>query len=78
MVSNCYVDADFSGKWNQEESKETGAVMYITDVVVTCTNCPIIWLIWIQTEIELSTMEVEYIALLLATRDVLSFVINIK
>lgn len=37
--------------------------------VITLANCPIIWASKMQTEIALSTMEAEYIALSMACRD---------
>ena len=42
---------------------EHGLVLSIIDYVITYKNCLVIWVIQIQTEIALSNMEAEYIAL---------------
>ena len=69
-----YVDAEFSGGWNQEEGKDPVSVPSITGYVISYANCPIIWGNWIQTEIALSTTEIECIALYQEIRYILSFV----
>ena len=74
----CYVDADFAGRWNQEEGKDPVLVLSITEYVIIYSNCPIIWASRIQTKIELKKIEVEYIALYQAMRYVLPFVSLMK
>ena len=46
--------------------------------IIMYANCPIIWAIWLQTEIVLSTTEAEYTPLFKSMRDVLSFVSLMK
>ena len=74
----CYVDADFAGGWNQEEDKDPGLVLSRIGYVIIYANFPIIWVIRIQIEIALITMEAEYISLSQTMRDVLPFVSLIK
>ena len=70
---DCYVDADLSGGWNQEEVRDPSSVLSITGYVIMYANYPIIWASRIQTEIALSTTEAEYIALSKLMRGVLPF-----
>ena len=69
--SECYVDADFAGGWQQADSIDAENVMSQTGMVIMYANCPIYWRSSIQTEITLSTTEAEYIALSSALREVL-------
>ena len=48
-VIESYVDADLICGCNREESKDPVLVLSITGYVITCANCPIIWVIRIQT-----------------------------
>lgn len=66
---NCYPDADFAGLWNHENSDDPHCVRSRTGFVITLANCPVLWASKMQTEIALSTMEAEYIALSTACRD---------
>ena len=66
--------AYFAGGWNQEENKYPGSVLSRTVYVISYTNWPNIWASRIQTEIVLTTTEMEYIALSKAMGDVLTFV----
>ena len=70
----CYVDADFAGRWNQEKGNDSGLVLSRTGYVITYANWPIIWGSRILTKIVLSTTEAEYIALSQDLRDILTFV----
>ena len=74
----CYVDADFSGGWNQEEGKDPGLVLSRTGYIISYANCLIILVRRLQIEIALSTTEVEYIDLSEAMRNVLPFVSLMK
>ena len=67
----CYVDSDFLGGWNEEEGKDPKLVLSRTGYVITYDGCLIIWASRIQTEIALSKMELEYIAISQAMRDAL-------
>jgi hypothetical protein len=64
----CYVDANFSGLWNYESDQDPVWVKSCTGYVMTLGGCPIQWNSKLQTEIALSTMEAEYIALSQAMR----------
>ena len=58
-----FVDASFSGDWNQSWSEESTSVMSRTGYVMMYANFPIIWCSKLQTKITLSTTESEYVAL---------------
>ncbi|KAL3767222.1 hypothetical protein ACHAWU_003313 [Discostella pseudostelligera] len=66
---DCYPDADFAGLWKHEDSNDPHCVRSRTGFVITLAHCPVIWASKMQTEIALSTMEAEYIALSTACRD---------
>ena len=68
---SCYVDADFAGAWDQEDSADPCSVYSRTGYVIMYANCPILWVSKLQTEIALSTTEAEYIALSQAMRDLI-------
>ena len=60
---DCYIDADFSGMWNPEESDDLSSIKSRTGYMIMFATCPTLWVSKLQMEIELSTTEVEYIAL---------------
>ncbi len=66
---DCYPDADFAGLWNHEHPDDPHCVRSRTGYVITLAHCPVIWASKMQTEIALSTMEAEYIALSTSCRD---------
>ena len=72
------MDANFAGKWNQEEGNDTDLVLSIDGYVINYANRKIIQTIGIQSEIALSIMETGYIDLSQAMRGVLPFVSIIK
>jgi hypothetical protein len=57
--------------WNEDTSDEPYSVKSCTGYVILFANCPVIWTSKLQTEITLSTMEAEYIALSQAMRDLI-------
>ena len=59
----CYVDADFAGGWLREVGDNADNIMY--------ANYPVYWHSSLQTEIALSTAEVDYTAFSSALREVL-------
>ena len=71
MELDCYVDADFAGLWNYESDQDPVCVKSRTGYVITLGGCPVTWVSKLQTEIALSTLEAEYIALSTAMRDLL-------
>ena len=68
---NRYVDADFAGLWNVEDRHDPHCVKSSTGFVIFVGSCPVIWNSKLQTEISVSTMESEYIALSTASRHLL-------
>ena len=71
MGIECYVDADFAGGWSITTSNDVDNVMSCTGFVIIYANCPIYWANCLQTEIALSTVEAEYIAMSSALREVI-------
>ena len=66
-----YEDADFARIWHQEHSALRDSVLSRTGYMITYCGCPIHWASKLQSEIALSTTEAEYIALSMATRELL-------
>jgi Reverse transcriptase (RNA-dependent DNA polymerase) len=69
MTLDCYSDADFAGLWNYEDDQDPVCVKSRTGYVLTLAGCPLTWVSKLQTEIALSTLESEYIALSTAIRE---------
>ena len=59
----CYVDANFAGGWSQADAYNANNVLSRTGYILMYTNCPILWVSCLQTEIALSTTKAEYITL---------------
>ena len=68
---DCYVDADFAGLWKVENESDPVCVMSGTGYVLLLGGSSLTWASTLQTEILLSTVEAEYIALSTAMRDLL-------
>jgi hypothetical protein len=68
---NMFVDADFAGLWHQEFSDLRDCALSRTGYIITYCDCPVHWASRLQTEVALSTAESEYIALSMATRELL-------
>jgi hypothetical protein len=68
---DCYVDADFAGLWGYEDDQDPVCVKSRTGFVFTIADCPISWTSKLQTEIALSTLGAEYIALSQAMRELI-------
>ena len=58
-----YVGANFSGGWDSADSSNTDNVLSRTGFLICYSGCPIIWSSKLQTEIAISTVEAEYIAM---------------
>ena len=71
-VLDLYVDADFAGLWTYEDDQDPVCVKSRTGYVITLGECPIHWCSKLQTEIALSTLEAEYIAMAQAMRDLVA------
>ena len=67
----CYIDADYAGLWNAEDEQDPHCVRSRTGFVILVAGCPVLWKSKLQTEIALSTMESEYIALSQSCRGLL-------
>ena len=67
----CYCDAAFSGNWNRESAQVDPSTSKSRSCwVVFCTKCPIIWTSKLQSQVALSTREVEYFGMSMALRDI--------
>ena len=64
-----YADADFAGLYNAEDVEDPVSVKSRTGWVMTLGNIPVTWASKLQSEIALSTMEAEYIALSTGMRE---------
>ena len=67
----CYVDSDFGGLFNVEHDQDPVCVKSRTGYVIMFCNIPILWISKLQTQVALSTMEAEYIALSQSMRDLI-------
>ena len=68
---DCYVDADFAGLWGVEHDQDPVSVKSRTGYLIMFMGCPLLWVSKLQTQIALSTMESEYIALSQSMRDLI-------
>ena len=68
---NCYVDADFAGAYTAEISNDPTICRSRTGFVILYASCPVLWTSKLQTEIALSTVEAEYIALSQSLRELI-------
>jgi hypothetical protein len=78
MGIECYVDADFADGWNITTSADADNVMSHTGFVIIYANCPIYWASPLQTEIVLSTVIAEYIAMSSALCEVIPLMTLMK
>ncbi len=69
MELDLNVDADFAGLWSYEHDQDPVCVKSRTGFVFTLGTCLVMWVSKLQTEIALSTLEVEYIVLSTAMQD---------
>ena len=63
LVVDCYADADFAGLWVHEDPKDPISARSRTLFVVTFANSPLFLVSKLQTEITLSALHSEYVAL---------------
>ena len=73
-----FVDADFSGNWDQNDSNNRDTARSRHGYIVTYMGCPVIWKSQLQTEIALSSTESEYIGLSYALREVIPIMETLK
>ena len=74
----CYVDADFSGLWNYEDTQDPTSVSSRTGYIIQVANCPIHWVSRLQNEIALSTMEDENVAMSNSMKDLIPIIDLVK
>jgi hypothetical protein len=68
---DCYVDADFGGLFSVEDKQDPISVKSRTGYVITYRGAPLMWASKMQTQVALSTMEAEYIALSQSMHDLI-------
>jgi hypothetical protein len=71
MQLDMYCDADFAGLWNHEDDQDPTCVKSRSGIILTLGGCPLTWSSKLQTEIALSTLEAEYIALSQGMRELI-------
>ena len=67
----CYVDADFAGLYGIEDDSDSTSAKSRTGYIVFLGNCPTIWKTQLQSEVSLSTLDSEYVALSQSLRTVI-------
>eukprot|EP00804_Cyclotella_cryptica_P027579 CCRYP_007520-RA/>CCRYP_007520-RA protein AED:0.02 eAED:0.02 QI:0/-1/0/1/-1/0/1/0/173 len=75
---DCYPDADFTGLYGHEDAQDPHCARSRTGYIILAFGCPVLWRSRLQTEIALSTMEAEYVALSTACKDLLPLVSLIR
>jgi hypothetical protein len=68
---DCFVDADFCGLWGSEDPIDPSVAKSRTGYIILVAGCPLLWHSKLQTEVSVSTMMAEYVALSQAMRDML-------
>ena len=68
----CYADIDFSGLWGVEEDQDTTFIKSRTGFIIIFMGCPLTWVSKSRSQIDISTMEAEYILLPQSVREVVS------
>jgi len=66
-----FINANFTGLWHREHSSLRDNILSRTGYVITFCGCPNHWASKLQSLIALRTTESEYIALSMATRELL-------
>ena len=76
---NVWEDANLRGDWFEEEAKENSdTARYHLGFVVSYLGCPVMWRFQLQTEIFLSSIDSEYIALSQALRNIINIIYILK
>ena len=68
---DCFVDADFAGLYNFEDDQDPTSVKSRTGHLFIVDGSLISWRTKLQSGISLSTMEVEYVAMSMAMKDLI-------
>jgi hypothetical protein len=66
---DCYPDADFAGLWNRDDKQDPHCIQSCTGYVICLSDCPVLWVSKLQSEISFSTIEAEYVSLSTSCRD---------
>ena len=64
-----FADADFAGAFDKTVAEDLASARSRTGCIIKYAGCPLMWKSKLQTEITLSTMEAEHIALSTALRE---------
>ena len=78
LVLYCYSGAYFARLWGHENPQDPIFSRSITVFVVIFSNCPLLWVSKIHTEIDLSTLSSKYVAFSNSVRASLPLKIMIK
>lgn len=68
---DCYVDSDFAGNFAVEHAQDPVSVKSRTGYIIMYRGSPLLWVSKMQTQVALSTMEAEYVALSQSMRDLI-------
>ena len=68
---DCYVDSDFAGNFAVENAQDPVSVKSRTGYIILYRGSPLLWVSKMQTQVALSTMEAEYVALSQSMRDLI-------
>ena len=68
---DCFVDADFAGLYNYENDQDPTSVKSRSGYLFIVGGCLISWRTKLQSDISLSTMESEYVAMSMAMKDLI-------
>ena len=71
LALDCYVDADFAGRYGRDPDDDPTSVKSRTGYIIKLGGCPVFWKSQLQSCIALSTAEAEYVALSQSLRVVL-------
>ena len=63
LALDCYVDADFAGRYGRDPDTELSSVKSRTGYIIKLGGCPVFWKSQLQSSVALSTAEAEYVAL---------------
>jgi hypothetical protein len=68
---DCYVDADFAGLYGVEDPQDPVSAKSRTGYILLLADCPLLWVSKMQTEVAVSTMVAEYVALSQSMKDLI-------
>jgi hypothetical protein len=75
---DCWVDADYAGLWNPDTPNVASNLRSRTGFLLTLGDTPVLWCSRLQSEISLSTMESELIAMSTAMKSLIPLRANYK